>query len=446
MKKTSPKQLSAKIFALLFAMAITFGIFAGCNNGQLDPAPVPEEDLPVKNEAGWHTISVGGKHSMAIYSDGTLWTWGRNMSGQLGNGTSGGDDFNVTKPEQLGSEKNWVYITAGQEHSMALKNNGELWAWGNQEHGRLGNGETSGNQTSPVRIGETDLWKTSPCSISAGHSHSLGIKSDGTLWAWGYGSKGSLGLGNDNNQPTPQQVLIQGKSPEEQPTWRYVSAGGGEYGSHSAAITTNGELYVWGKNHIGQVGNSTQTDQYYPVQIMPDTTLKGVVAAWDFTIAMSTDGEIFSWGSNQYGQFGQQLSPGSIGSKSPGQMMKDSGLVWHSVSMASGSDHVAAITEDGHLYLFGRNHSGQLGNPENTDASTHTPYRLNVPAAGNRSGSTWSSVQAGSTFTLAINKADKTLWAWGDNSHGQLGNGKGGGGDANPSSERTPVQIFKPQP
>src|SRR3989337_2999238 len=142
-------------------------------------------------------IAAGSYHTLAIKSDGTLWAWGYNYSGQLGDGTTS----NKTTPVQIGTGTNWSQIAAGGYHTLAIKSDGTLWAWGGNSFGQLGDGTSSDYKTTPVQIGTGTNWS----QIAAGGYHTLAIKSDGTLWAWGnyYGQLGDATAWKE----TPQYIM-----------------------------------------------------------------------------------------------------------------------------------------------------------------------------------------------------------------------------------------------
>lgn len=180
-------------------------------------------------------VSNGYRYTLAIKTDGTLWAWGNNNKGQLGDGTTVGKNF----PIRIGTDSDWQFISTGGLSSMGIKSDGTLWAWGDNSFGKLGIG-TTGNKVTPTKVDNSE-WQV----ISNGNSHCLGIKKDGTLWSWGYGNLGALGTGRfiTTNSLTPKQI-------GSDKNWKSVVAGG----SHSLALTTDGVLWTWGSNERGQLG------------------------------------------------------------------------------------------------------------------------------------------------------------------------------------------------
>ncbi len=330
-------------------------LWAWGNNsyGQLGDGTTVDKYAPVRigSATNWKSISAGGSHSIAVKTDGTLWAWGWNVFGQLGVG----DNFDRTVPTQIGSATNWKSVSVGLFHSIALKTDGTLWAWGHNANYQLGVGTTV-DKNAPVQIGSTTNWKT----MFGGGYHTIAVKSDGTLWAWGSNYYGQLGVGDNFDRNSPTQVGI---------TTNWVTASAGTY--HTIAVTTYSgggqELWAWGRNVAGQVGDGTTTDENAPVSI--------------------GYGPLFSW----------KVSAGG----------------YHSTAIY-GSGQPGENT----FYIWGNNYYGQLGDGTTTDE--HTP----ITVVGNdiSTAFNWKSASAGYTHTLAI-KTDGTLWAWGQNNYGQLGDG-----------------------
>jgi alpha-tubulin suppressor-like RCC1 family protein len=225
------------------------------NEGQLGDTTVLVRNAPVKvggtdktNTATYTAASAGGTHTLAIQKDGSLWAWGDNTSGQLGNASVGG---NVSTPAKVGS-LTYNSVSAGASHSLAIDTTGKLWAWGSNSSGQLGNNTSGGTVNAPAQITTDTDWTL----ISAGGAHSLAVRSNGTLWAWGANSDGQLGDGSGLDQSIPTAVGADR-------TWISISAGG----AHSAGLKADNSLWTWGRNASGQLGNGKTVTSTVPVSI-----------------------------------------------------------------------------------------------------------------------------------------------------------------------------------
>ncbi|MEW6556881.1 MAG: hypothetical protein AB1349_05935 [Elusimicrobiota bacterium] len=334
----------------------------------------------------WLKVSGGGYHTIAIKSDGTLWAWGYNGYGELGLGYT----TQRTTPTQVGTASNWSSVSCGVFHTIAIKTDGTLWAWGDNEYGQLGLGDTTDRWT-PTQVGTASNWS----SVSGGEYHTIAIKTDGTLWAWGYNNYGQLGLGDTTNRTTPIQVGTL-------TNWSSVSCG--DY--HTIAIKTDGTLWTWGWNYSGQLGLGDTTNRTTPTQVGTASNWSSVSGGEYHTIAIKTDGTLWAWGGNGNGQLG-------LGDTTDRNTPTPVGTLTNWSSVSCGWDHTIAIKSDGTLWAWGGNDWGQLGLGDTTNRTTPTQ----VGTASN-----WSSVSGGEYHTIAI-KTDGTLWAWGRNDNGQLGLG-----------------------
>ncbi len=204
---------------------------------------------PVQISSGtdWATVIAGGMHSFALKGDGSLWAWGRNDEGQLGDGSN--TDRIVPAPIAAGCT--WKMISAGDSYTAGIMEDGSLWAWGLNSDGQLGDGTTD-NSNVPVRIRTGNNWSL----VSAGINHTLAVKTDGTLWAWGSNNLGQLGLVNANDNTIPQQV---GKDSD------WAKAGAGMF--YSIAIRKGGSIWGWGYNGDGQLGTGNTESSSIPVLI-----------------------------------------------------------------------------------------------------------------------------------------------------------------------------------
>lgn len=344
-------------------------------------------------------IATGSAHTMAIKSDGTLWGWGNNEEGQLGDGTN----INKNTPVPIAAASTWKAVYPGDLFTLAIKSDGTLWAWGYNEGGQLGNG-TNENENTPVPIAPANTWK----ALSVGYDHTLAIKSDGTLWTWGYNDDGQLGDGTYDSRNLP--VLIASG------TWKAVFAGG----YHSFAIKSDGTLWAWGYNGSGQLGDGTNQNKNTPVQIGLASDWEMIAAAVDYTVALKSDGSLWTWGFNGFGQLGD----GTYTNRSFPQAIS-AGNTWRSVS--AGLDHTHAIRSDGTLWACGRNIKGQLGDGSNTDRSALVQIASTIK---------WSSISSGLEYTIALNSSG-AFYTWGDNEYGQLGSGTNANTNA-PEAIHTP--------
>ena len=222
----------------------------------------------------------------AAPTSGGLWSWGNGGQGQLGLGNI----TNYSSPKQVGALTTWAKISGGIRYfSLAVKTDGTLWGWGYNGLGELGLGDIT-NRSSPAQIGALTAWAT----VSAGYSHSLAVKTDGTLWSWGNNYFGPLGLGTTVDKSSPNQVGAL-------TNWATVSGG------HAAsfAIKTDGTLWSWGYKSTGQLGLGNLTSYSSPKQIGALTNWSIVKPSRNyFAIAVKTDGTLWSWGKNNFGQLG----------------------------------------------------------------------------------------------------------------------------------------------
>jgi alpha-tubulin suppressor-like RCC1 family protein len=340
-----------------------------------------------------------------------LWVWGSGTNGRLGNAvTTGSISTPVTT---FAGGTNWKQVSAGDSHTSAIKTDGTLWTWGNGGQGRLGNAQTTNRSTPVTTFAGGTNWK----QVSSGTSHTAAIKTDGTLWTWGYGGQGRLGNATISlaGVSTPVTTFSGGTN------WKQVSCGAAAFG-HTAAIKTDGTLWTWGFGTNGRLGNAAITDRSTPVTTFAGgTNWKQVSAGDSHTSAIKTDGTLWTWGSGTNGRLGNAVTTGNI---STPVTTFAGGTNWKQVS--SGSSHTSAIKTDGTLWTWGNGGQGRLGNATLTNRST--------PVTTFAGGTNWKQVSAGESHTAAI-KTDGTLWSWGVGGSGQLG--------TNDLSTRvTPVTTF----
>jgi alpha-tubulin suppressor-like RCC1 family protein len=330
-------------------------------------------------------INGGYNHTAAINNDGTVWTWGNNDYGRLGDGTY----TTRYSPIQVKDLTNIISIGTGSNYTVALKNDGTVWTWGYNGNGELGIGSYQSESNAPVQV--RDL--SNIVAIAAGSSHTVALKNDGTVWAWGSNGYGRLGDGTSTQRRYPVQV--------SNLTDVIAIAAGPE---HTVAVKKDGTVWAWGYNYYGQLGNGTTNNSSVPVQVKNMSDVTAVSCGYYHTVALKSDGTVWAWGYGGHGQLG-------IGWQStvdsPIQVQSISNIA----SIAAGHAHTVAVKNDGTVWTWGYNSSGQLGN--GTNEPNNVPIQLS-----NISDVT--SVNAGSEYTMAI-KSDGTTWSWGYNYYGQLG-------------------------
>jgi alpha-tubulin suppressor-like RCC1 family protein len=323
-----------------------------------------------------------------------LWVWGRNDAVQLGINQIG---TRCTPITTFAGGANWKQVAGGYSFAAAIKTDGTLWTWGRNNFGQLGVNDTNRRST-PVTTfaGGTD-WKQ--VGIAYGGNTTAAIKTNGTLWVWGGGSSGQLGTNvvGAITARTPVTTFAGGTD------WKQVSTSG----YMTAAIKTDGTLWIWGENSQSSLGINASGNRSTPVTTFAGgTNWKQVSVGYNFSAAVKTDGTLWTWGSNVSAKLGINTS----GNRSTPVTTFAGGTNWKQVSV--GYNHFAAIKTDGTLWTCGRSSTGQLGNNDISDRST--------PVTTFAGGTNWKQVYANGSNTLAI-KTDGTLWGWGQNTDGQLG-------------------------
>jgi alpha-tubulin suppressor-like RCC1 family protein len=352
----------------------------------------PNESVYVSSTMAYKSnvvmIDGGSYHTLALKSDGSVWSWGYNYQGQIG------DSTNVDKNRPVDTKLGYISeISTGYLHSVALEKDGDVWTWGSNSYGQLGDGSTI-NRSSPYKIEGLE----NIISIAAGKFHTIALESDGTVWQWGWDTV---------NQTYHNPVAISGLNDIKQ-----ISASG----NHSIALKNDGTVVTWGYNNSGQLGNGSFTNSASPVYVTylnPATNkievLKNIkeVDAGDWhSIALTSDGNVYVWGYNGYGVLG-------IGSSSNANRATKVNSLNKVIDIDAGFEHSVALKNDGTVWAWGDNRYGQLGDG--------TVYRRTYPvkAVGL---SNIVSISTGSGFTMALDQRG-TPWIWGENKYGALGIG-----------------------
>lgn len=327
------------------------------------------------------TISTGYQNSFAIKKDGSLWAWGDNSLGQLGDGTTTIQDDRGTTVENNDKSSpvkimdNVASISAKWFHSLAIKTDSSLWVWGFNEFGQLGDGSTS-SRNIPVKI------MSDVAFAYAGYVNSFVIKTDGSLWGWGYNAFGQLGDGTTDDRNTPVKIMDD---------VTYVTDAVSTYGpGHVFAIKKDGSLWGWGYQYVGDGASIARRS---PVKIMDKVADIAVTDSSCF--ALKTDSSLWAWGYNSYGTLGDGTTE---------DVRLTPVKVMDNVVFVQVTDYQSfAVKADGSLWGWGWNEYGQLG-----DGTTEKERRKPVKIMDNVSF-----FAAGYSCKLAI-KTDGSLWAWGD--------------------------------
>ncbi len=291
-------------------------------------------------------------------------------------------------------------IEGGTNHAMILKENGELWGWGSNYLGQLGDGTTL-DKSRPTLISKNNGYK----AISVSHEQTFALNKDGTLVGWGYNRYGKLGAKAGINK-TPITINITNVAK--------VEAG---Y-RHVMALTNDGSVYTWGLNSSGQLGDGSSTDSSTPLKVANLSDVTFIDSGSMSSYAVKSDGTVWSWGRNDFFQLGRSQSDEHIATAIPN--------LTNIKMVAAGSSHALALKKDGTVWGWGHNSSHKTGHFDRK-SPTATPYQ--IPTLSNVK-----SIAAGYNYSLAL-KRDGTVWGWGSNSWGQLGLGY------DSTFESVPVQI-----
>ncbi len=319
------------------------------------------------------------------------WTWGGNSNGQLGINTTVSRSSPGTT---IGGGSNWCQLSAGFIVSNGIKTDGTLWTWGVNGNGVLGDGTVIARSSPGTTSGGGTTW----CAVCNQNGHATALKTDGTLWTWGLGADGQMGDNTVLNRSSPGTTAGAGN------TWCQTSSGI----RVSVAVKTDGTLWTWGSNNIGQLGINCTINQSSP------TTIAGGGTTWcqgsfsdqgGFGGAVKTDGTLWTWPG------GGASGANNLINRSSPVTTAGGGTTWLYVSV--GFSHMGAVKTDGTLWTWGINMGGALGTGDTT-------CRLS-PVTTVGGGTTWCTLGAGQNHTGAI-KTDGSLWTWGTNTSGQLGN------------------------
>jgi len=374
-------------------MVISVPTLADLNNANIAPGSVfyvQEKNLPyVKKSDGTWVIIDPSLHAVQVEN---LYAWGSNSTGQIGDGSTVSKSSPVSV---VGGFTDWVQVSGGNYHSLGIRANGSAWAWGSNNLGRLGTNNTT-NRSSPVSVvGAFTDW----VQVSGGFSHSLGVRANGSAWAWGANSYGRLGDGTTTSRSSPVSVV--GGFTD----WVQVSVG-----IHSLGLRANGTAWAWGANSYGNLGDGTTVEKSSPVSVVGGfTDWVQLAAGLRHSLGVRANGTAWAWGSNIFGQIGDNTTTGR---SSPVSVI---GGFTNWVQVSGGTSHSIGLRANGTTWAWGDNGSGRLG-----DGTTVASRLSPVSVIGGFTD--WIQVAAGGNFNIAI-RANGSAWAWGSNLRGQIGDG-----------------------
>jgi uncharacterized repeat protein (TIGR02543 family) len=393
------------------AVAWGMGTSGQLGNGGSTNSPLPVAILTSGALAGKTIVGVAGgsAHSYALTSEGLVYAWGHNSYGELGNnGTASSPVPVMVYTNGALSGKKITAIASGENHALALSADGLLFTWGWNNNLQLGNGSTVDYTNVPVAVDMTGvLAGKTVVALGTGNMHNQVVTSDGQIFTWGYGEEGQLGNGGTTNSGVPVAVDMNGALASK----TVIAASGGW--EHTVALTSDGLVYTWGAGGNYQLGDGATTNSSVPVAVATDGVLSGktivAIGAGEYhCLAVSSEGQVYSWGPNSNGELGNGTNtPSSV----PVAVFTNGALSGKTVVSVCGTyDSSTALTDDGQVFSWGYNGNGELGNPAYTNYSyVPVPVDESGALAGLMVSAISSSSQAFHVMALTVGLAAPAL-------------------------------------
>ena len=355
----------------------------------------------------WSVVSGGSFHTCAINAGKSLYCWGANSSGQVGDGTV----EQRTSPKKIGASGAWATVSAGGFHTCAISTGKSLYCWGFNGNGQSGDG-TVEQRISPKKIGTSGAWAT----VSVGHLHTCAVTIGDSLYCWGANDSGQIGDGTTDPRVSPRKIGAGG-------AWAGVTAGG----RHTCGITSGDSLYCWGSNLNGEVGDGSAVHPQLSLSKVGSTGVWALADAGDLhTCAISTGKSLYCWGDNNSGAIGDGTAGPGYDRYSPKKIGTSGAWARVGTGGALGYSHTCAVTTGKSLYCWGNDFYDQIGDGT-SNLSLFSPKKIG-------SSGVWAGSTAGGLHACAVSTGN-SLYCWGDNSGGQIGDGTT---DPRPSPKKVP--------
>ena len=392
----------------------------------------------------WAQLSIGGSHACAVTVTGRAYCWGSNASGQIGDGTFGVDrKAPVPVDTSTGlTISNVRQISAGASHTCAVTTTGRAYCWGSNASGQIGDNTTGTNRLTPTAVDtSTGLTSTTVATLAAGSQHTCAVTVSGQAYCWGYNTRGQLGDTTTSQRTTPTAV----DTSTGLTTTNVASLG--VAGNDTCAVTTTGQAYCWGWNANGQVGdNASGTDRLTPTPVntttgLTTTNVAGISNAGTHVCAVTTTGQAYCWGANSNGQIGDNTS--GADRLTPTPVYTTTGLTTTNVTQIARGASTCAVTTTGQAYCWGANSNGEVAD------NTTTSPRLTPRTVNTTTGLTTTNVAAvsagGNNACALTTPTAGTIYCWGLNSLGQVGDNTSGTNRLTPTPlATTPIPTAPP--